>query len=196
MLINEVSQKLGLPVNLFIHEAQTLGVLKLPNTQGILLFTTELSSYSMPVPASFKSHEFIELYFLLPDYWEISSDDARFLWAASTLISIQQYIQKGSWTITGQTFSLKNLPEGRLKNAGFEALLLLDPIEIKGLKEVSLTQKIIRFKALCPIYKNEKDIKESRGIFKFLNRMMDKGMTEKVDEFRLPIIKSRFLFWK
>ena len=49
---------------------------------------------------------------------------------------------------------------------------------------------------LTPVFKMEKDVKEARGMDKFLIRMVDKGVTEKLDEFREPVIKPRFLFWR
>jgi hypothetical protein len=61
---------------------------------------------------------------------------------------------------------------------------------------VQLGEKFRYFKVLTPVFKMEKDVKEARGLTKFIHRMMDKGVTEKLDEFREPVIKPRFLFWR
>jgi len=54
----------------------------------------------------------------------------------------------------------------------------------------------VQCKALCPIFKMEKDVKEARGNIEFLHRLRDNGITERLDEFRASVIKPRFLFWR
>ena len=99
--------------------------------------------------------------------------------------------------LTLSNLVLGELPTSRLKKVGFSALLLMDPLAVEELKTpLQLGEKSRYFKALCPMFKMEKDVKEARGMDKFMIRMMDKGVTEKLDEFREPIIKPRFLFWR
>ena len=134
---------------------------------------------------------------MLPEYWETSIENELFNWAVNRLIAIKNYLKTDHWAISGNTFSLGEIPSGRFKEVGFAALLLLDPMAVEELKlPVQLGEKFRYFKVLTPVFKMEKDVKEARGLTKFIHRMMDKGVTEKLDEFREPVIKPRFLFWR
>ena len=88
-------------------------------------------------------------------------------------------------------------PEGKLKEANFEAFLLIEPLLLEELHQaIQIPEGKIHFKALCPIFRNEKDLKAAKGVERFVNRLKDKGVNEQVDEFRRSTVKSRFLFWK
>lgn len=174
-----------------------LGLLTLKEGQGQMLFTTNLAEYSMPVPDKHKEFERIELYFLLPEYWNSDINDPLFEWALDTLVAIKIYLTKGRWAINGHTFSLKDVPESRFKATGFEALLLTEPISLNALNQsIDSAKGPVYFKALTPIYKREKDFKVARGIQNLMGKFLDKGVNEKWDEFRISAVKSRILFWR
>jgi hypothetical protein len=73
----------------------------------------------------------------------------------------------------------------------------MDPIALSELSsKIDVAGMEVQCKALCPIFKMEKDVKEARGNIKFLHRLRDKGITERLDEFRASVVKPRFLFWR
>ena len=185
-------------VELITFGSESLGLLKREQEYlGSVLFTTDLSTVSLPVPSKYAQENRIELYFLLPDYWPLETSSSLFAWAAETLIEIKNYLKAGHWAITGHTFKMPTPPEGKFKEAGFDALLLMNPILVKeSLAPIPCKDKVIHFKALCPIFKREKDVKEARGMEKFMERYLAKGNTEKLDEFRVSSVKTSLLFWR
>ncbi len=197
MLLEPLKERFDEPIQTIQLADETLGVIKLEGARGTVLCTLDLGEYPMPVPSKFENQSRIELFFLLPEYWEASLENELFSWAANRLIAIKNYLKSSHWAITGHTFSMGDLPTSRLRECGFSALLLMDPISVKELfLPVQLGEKYHYFKVLTPVFKMEKDVKEARGMEKFLIRMTDKGMTEKLDEFRESVIKPRFLFWR
>lgn len=184
------------PVKEINFKGEILAALKLLKSRGILLSTTSLHKKPLPMPEKYAEQARIELYLILPSYWNMDEQDALFHWAIDTLVRIKKYLEEGHWAINGHTFSLKNLPEGRFKAAGFSALMLMEPMAMKELvKPISILDEYIYFKALCPLLPKEKDVKEARGVQKFLEKMKGKGVNEGIDEFRDSIVKPKFFFW-
>ena len=197
MLLDQLKERFEEPIQTIQVGNETIGFIKLNGARGTVLCTLDLGDYQMPVPSIYESDARIELYFLLPEYWETSIENEVFNWAVNRLIAIKNYLKTDHCAISGNTFSLGELPSGRLKDVGFSALLLLDPMAVEELKTPVLMGENARyFKVLTPVFKMEKDVKEARGMDKFLIRMVDKGVTEKLDEFRESVIKPRFLFWR
>lgn len=197
MLLDQLTERFEEPIQTIKVGNETLCFIKLNGARGTVLCTLDLGAYQMPVPSKYESEARMELCFLLPEYWETSIENEVFNWAVNRLIEIKNYLKTDHWAISGNTFGMGELPSGRLKEVGFSSLLLLDPIAVEELKTpVQLGETFRYFKVLTPVFKMEKDVKEARGLTKFIHRMMDKGVTEKLDEFREPVIKPRFLFWR
>ncbi|MEY3048747.1 MAG: hypothetical protein RL365_785 [Bacteroidota bacterium] len=197
MLLDKLTERFEESIETINVEDEILGVIKLNGARGTVLCTLDLGENQMPVPSKFEAEASIELFILLPEYWESTVDEVLFHWAAQRLVAIKSRLKSDHWAISGHTFSLGELPSGRLKDLGFAALLMMDPMAVEELKTpVQVKEKARYFKALCPIFKMEKDMKEARGIDKFMIRMIEKGVTEKLDEFRESVIKPRFLFWR
>jgi hypothetical protein len=197
MRVDSIEQLFNVEVMRIPWREVELGLLSLKEGRGQMLFTTNLSDYTMPVPENYKEFERIELYFLLPEYWNSDMNDPLFQWAMDTLVSIKAYLTQGRWAINGHTFSLKDVPESRFKATGFEALLLTEPISLVALNQaIDSANGPLYFKALTPIFKREKDFKVARGIQKLMGKFLDKGVNEKWDEFRISAVKSRILFWR
>jgi len=197
MFLDALSQRLGKPVQEITIGEDRLALILLGDSKGAVLCTLDLSKSRLPVPEPYHAEAVIELYFLLPEYWQFNLENPLFYWAANRLIDINNYLSKGHWAISGHTFELGELPEGRFKEQGFSALLLMDPIALSELSsKIDVVGMEVQCKALCPIFKMEKDVKEARGNIKFLHRLRDKGITERLDEFRASVVKPRFLFWR
>ena len=82
-------------VELITFGSESLGLLKREQEYlGSVLFTTDLSTVSLPVPSKYAQENRIELYFLLPDYWPLETSSSLFAWAAETLIEIKNYLAK------------------------------------------------------------------------------------------------------
>lgn len=167
------------------------------NIDGTLLVTQGLSEFDMPVPENYKEEKNIECYFLIPKYWDLNStENPHFEWLLATLKKIKEHIKNNQWVVSGHTFNIPDLPEGKLKDAAFSSLLVVSPIETKILSNpIEFNTKKIIFRALVPVFKDEKDYNEARGLHKLLKIFLDKNISEKIDEFRFTSVRHRFLFW-
>jgi hypothetical protein len=52
--------------------------------------------------------------------------------------------------------------------------------------------KTIHFLAIIPIFEDEMDYKQGKGTFKILKKFTQHGITEKLDDFRGSIMKSKW----
>lgn len=164
---------------------------------GTLVLSQGLSATKMVVPERYEQEAQIELYVLVPQHWSpIQLENPNLTWVLNTLSRLKKHIENGNWVASGHTITLSDLPEGKLKDAHFHNLMLMGPLEADILKTpLEYNHSSIHFKALVPIFKDEKEFKESKGFGRLLNKFQDKGVSEKLDEFRSTVVKHRFLFW-
>lgn len=166
--------------------------LKTPVT---LLMTNGLSNYRMPVPEKLAGREYNELFFCLPSYWNLNAkDDPNMNWVFHWIQRLSKYVQdKNTWFGPGHTMPCGNpfqaLSPMMRANHFFlsEPLLLADellPLEING--------NTIHFLAIIPIFEDEMDYKQGKGTYKILKKFRQHGITEKLDDFRGSILKSKW----
>ncbi|NBV67144.1 MAG: hypothetical protein EBR74_01190 [Flavobacteriia bacterium] len=129
---------------------------------GTLYVTLGLSDHTMKIPEKYKGESNVELYFFTPIHWEAAEKNGALItWALQTLVKAKTYVMAGNWVLTGQTFDLTEVPEGKFKELNFVAMMLVPPHEAKFLSEPIVLEN-----------------------------------SEKLDEFRLPVVKNRILFWR
>jgi hypothetical protein len=46
--------------------------------------------------------------------------------------------------------------------------------------------------AIIPIFPDEMDYKQGKGTFKFLQKLSNQGVTEKLDDYRSTVLKSKW----
>jgi len=102
-------------------------------------------------------------------------------------------VDKQTWFGAGHTLpcgkEMHELSETMRQNHFFlsDPLLLeqqLEPIEVEG--------KTIYMLAIIPIFPDEMDYKQGKGTFKFLQKLSNQGVTEKLDDFRSTVLKSKW----
>ncbi|GDY06508.1 hypothetical protein LBMAG51_12950 [Phycisphaerae bacterium] len=167
---------------------------KLKNGSSILL-TTGLSDFKMPVHEKHIGKEYIELYFNLPSYWELEdSKNPKFSWVFSWLERLKNYvINNNTWFGHGHTMpcgkEMKSLSESMLQNH----FILSDPIDLETeLSPIIEEEKTIRFLAIIPIFPDEMDFKQGKGTFKLMEKFRQYNVTEKLDDYRKTILKTRW----
>ena len=163
-----------------------------------LLMTCGLSSHKMNTPDHLKSENSCEIYFCVPDYWEILNDiNPNTNWIIKWLDLIVNYIKSSeNWFGAGHTIKcgvdkLPLSPTMKQDYFVFSNPLLLSE-ELANLKMLDLDTN---FFALVPLFEKEYEYKQRKGIEKFTLKMRAVGMSEKLDEYRLPLIKRRRLFF-
>lgn len=161
-----------------------------------IIVTNGLSDYKMPVPEKWEGREYNELYFCLPSYWEWEDlKNPNTNWIFDWIQRLAKYVvEKETWFGHGHTLSIgkdhKQLSNTMKQNYFFlsDPMLLVDE-----LAPVNVDGKIINFLAIIPIFKDEMDYKEHKSTFKFVQKMDNAGVTEKLDDFRSSVLKRRWL---
>lgn len=165
-------------------------------TPVTVVMTNGLSNYQMPVPEKWEDRAFNELYFCLPSYWEWEDlDNPNTNWVFDWLQKLAAYVvEKETWFGHGHTMpcgkEMKPLSSTMKQNHFFlsDPMLLIDE-----LAPVSVDDKTIRFLSVIPIFKDEMDYKQHKSTFKFVQKMDNAGITEKLDDFRSSVLKRRWL---
>ncbi|MES2800220.1 MAG: suppressor of fused domain protein [Bacteroidota bacterium] len=160
-----------------------------------LIMTNGLSDYQMPVPKKYEGHEFNELYFCLPSYWNLEDPtDINANWVFTWIDKMANFVVTNkTWFGTGHTIpngkELLPLSE-RMKQNHF---LLSYPIFLSNeLDAMQLNEKTIHFLAIIPIFQDEMEFKEAKGTFKIIEEFINAGISEKLDDFRESTLKSKW----
>lgn len=161
-----------------------------------VLMTNGLSDYKMPVPEKVEGREYNELFFCLPSYWEWEDmDNPRTNWIFHWIQRLSKHVvEKNTWFGHGHTMpcgaNMESLSETMTQNHFF----LSDPILLENeLAPITVDGREIYFLGIIPIFSDEMDYKQSKGTFKLLQKLRNKGVTEQLDDFRATILKRN---WK
>ncbi|MCO5258978.1 MAG: suppressor of fused domain protein [Crocinitomicaceae bacterium] len=164
-------------------------------SQVTVILTNGLSDYKMPVPEKINDRAFNELCFCLPSYWEWEDvDNPTMNWIFPWIQKLAKYVvEKETWFGHGHTIpSGKDLPPFS-QTMKQNYLILADPILLENeLKPLKVADKTIHFLTIIPIFEDEMDMKQEKGVFKFFKKFMDKGGTELLDDYRSSTLKSKW----
>lgn len=160
-----------------------------------VIVTNGLSDYNMPVPEKWKGREFNELYFCLPSYWEWEdTDNPQMNWVFYWIQRLAKFVvQEETWFGHGHTMPCgkeMNPLSSTMKQNNF---MLADPMLLEQeMASVMVDGKDIHFLSIIPLYKNEIDYKQSKGTFKFMQKLVNNGITEKLDDYRGSAMKRKW----
>jgi len=169
----------------------------IPKEKISILTTIGLSNYEMPVPDKMVNRKNNELFFCLPNYWHLSdTSNEKFNWVFHWIERLTNYvIEKNTWFGPGHTMPCGNpfqsLSSSMLENHFF----LIDPILLKNeLSPIQANEKEIYFLGIVPIFEDEMDYKQGKGTYKLLKKFNHHGITEKLDDYRGSVLKSKWRF--
>ena len=160
-----------------------------------VVVTNGLSDYKMPVPEKFIGYEHNEIYFCLPSYWEWEdAKNPNMNWVFDWIQKLAKHVvEKETWFGHGHT-----LPCGKEENALSSTmkqnhLFLSYPLLLEQeMDSLMLNGKEVNFLAITPLFKEEFEYKQARGTFKFMQKLNNNGITEKLDDFRGSIMKRKW----
>jgi hypothetical protein len=173
--------------------------LNILNNSYSVLMTNGLSDIFMSVPEPEKGKEHNELYFCLPSYWDLDAiENPNMNWVFYWIQRLCRHIkEKNSWFGPGHTMAcgvpFQNLSELMKCNHFF----LNNPMLLKEeLVPASINGKTIYFLAIIPIFEDEMDYKQGKGTQKLIKKLEGNGISEKLDDFRCTVLRSKWRFVK
>ena len=160
-----------------------------------ILMTSGLNEYGMPSQVSTKSLVHKELYFLLPEYWIVADiEKEQFQWLFQTLRKLKKHvIEKKTWFADGHTMRANE--EGKQLSDQMKQtyLMLSDPVFLeKELAPMFVDSRDVSFLSVVPIFRNEFQHKQAFGTDKLISLFETYQVTERLDEYRTNLVKSRW----
>jgi hypothetical protein len=172
-----------------------LVLVQIPAKHCTLLLTNGLSAYKMPVHEKEVGNEHNELYFCLPSYWDINATElATMNWVFEWINRLAHFVvEKNTWFGHGHTMPCgkdkKELSPTMKQNHFF----LSRPIYLEDeLTPLQLPDYTVRFLAIIPVFEKEVEYKLHRGTLKFMDKLNTQGVSEKLDDYRGSVMKSKW----
>jgi hypothetical protein len=162
-----------------------------------VLLTDELSNHKMPIPNDVTTAEFIELYFCLPNYWGLDDyENPQMNWVFFWAKRLINYVQENNtWFAHGHTMPCGKEKKSLSPTMKQNHFLLSYPILLeKELRPLVIGDKTVQFLSIIPIFEKEMNYKQHKGMERFMQKMLNGGITEKLDDFRGSALKSKWRF--
>lgn len=166
--------------------------IEIRNSKVTLIVTDGLSNYKMPVHEKEKGREYNELFFCLPSYWDLKdTDNTNMNWVFHWIQRLTKYVvDKESWFGHGHTMPCGTEMQSLSNTMKQNHLILLNPMLLEmELQPVMIDGKEVHFLAIVPIFSDEMDYKQGKGTVKFLRKLINKGVTEKLDDYRATVLR-------
>ena len=164
-----------------------------------VLMTNGLSDYNMPVPERLMNRNFNEIYFCLPSYWEWEdTENPQMNWVFPWIKRLAKYVvDKQSWFGPGHTMPCGVAQERLSATMQQNHFFLTDPIYLdEELTPLKIGEKKVYFLGIIPIFEDEMDYKSGKGTFKLLQKLSNAGVTEKLDDYRGTVLRSKWRLLK
>jgi hypothetical protein len=170
-----------------------------PQRRVSVLMTSGLSSNIMPVPEKHADKARIELYFCLPEYWDYTDpENATMNWMYHWINRLAKYVsENNTWLGHGHTIDFGSDAKQLVPLIRQTYFFLSDPTYLKGeLAPLNVGDQMVHFLAIIPIFSDEMDYKHGKGTRKFEEKLRQHGVTEKLDEYRGSVLKSKWRFFR
>jgi len=164
-----------------------------------ILVTNGLSNYTMLVPDAEKGREHNELYFCLPSYWDIKDlNNPNMNWVHYWIQRLVKYVlDKKTWLGPGHTMACGNPFQNLSDINRCNHFILNNPMLLKEeLIPITIDGKTIYFLAIIPMFEDEMDFKQGKGTQKLIKKFESNNVTEKIDDYRCTVLRSKWRFVK
>ena len=169
----------------------SIKVAKDPSWNYYIVFTDGLSNTEQDVPPKYEAFKKLELYFCLPDYWELNNDT----WPIDWLEKLAEIPQKNNtWFGPGDTIPAGNPPKALSDRFPANNFMLVEPLKVKDVVEDPIYKTArIQCMGIIPILQEELDYKIRNSATVLMARLVKNNYTELVDLFRQAVCRKRFL---
>ena len=156
-----------------------------------LLVTDGLSKRNQEVTENHSKFAHIELYFCLPDYWDLE----RHSWPIYWLNKIAQVPQKNNtWFGPGDTIPAGNPPQPLSEQFTANHFILSEPLLLKDiLSGDEWENEAFQFLSIIPIFQPETGFKLRNSSTVLIHRLQNKGVSEMIDIYRTSVCRKRIL---
>ncbi len=182
-----------------IHSSQELTILYLElNVPITIVMTNGLSNYTMPVSEKWKGRQHTELFFALPTYWDLEDvQNTNFSWPFDWIFRLESFVrERNTWFGPGHTIPTSTPPIAISNTMKQDHFIFLDPIYLESaLAPLEIDNKTVHFLATVPIFADELDYKMGRGTHQLVKKMIHRKMDERIDDYRVSMLRSRMRFW-
>lgn len=153
-----------------------------------VLMTNGLSRKEMPVPSSSVEPKRVELYWCLPDYWDLTNPNLNWMFSWTDKLIHHLLDKEQVWYGDGHTFHSGKLSTSMKQ----EYLMLMKPFLLDELFSQENKLSDLGFLAIVPLFKAEFEFKQRKGTFSLINKMVDQGVSEVLDDYRESLLKRKF----
>ena len=160
-----------------------------------ILMTSGLNEYNMPADGTGKTKVHKEIYFVLPDYWSLTLiEQEKYVWLFTTLSKLKNYaLDHQTWYAEGHTMPANKESNELSSQLKQTYLMLCNPIFVKDeLSPINIGSKEVSFLGVLPIFRNEFHHKQAYGTNKLISLFESYQVTERIDEYRTNLVKSRW----
>ena len=180
------------------HDFGTFLLITSVDFSGTILMTSDFSTFKMNVHEKHLGEEFAELYFYLPNYWAIDDlTNPTMNWVFPWLKRIKDYVQNNNtWLGHGHTMPCGKEMSSLSSTMTQNHFIVSKPIVCeKQLQPLVIENKTISFLAIIPLFPDEMDYKQGKGTVKLFDKFRHQGVTEKLDDYRKSVLKSKWKFF-
>lgn len=182
----------------FIHQGKNLQLIDFPAKRVKILMTEGLSKINLKLPENANQLSNIELYFCLPSYWDIENASHNFQWPKDWLVKLWNHIEtKQTWLGHGHTILCSPDYAPISENMKQNHFFVVSPILLEEELSISVTEKLgYQCFGILPIYGEEMDFKQGKGTYKLLKKLVQKGNSEKLDDYRVSVLQGRMRLFR
>jgi hypothetical protein len=166
----------GIPISIHVASLRA-------DPQSLTLFTTGMSDLAMKVPDGRDCSPYAELLIDLPRSWPLSHEalkDANNYWPVEWLRRLAQYAHgQGVCLADGDIVSNEEPPRPFASGTRQSCMLVLDDFSLESMR--SRDGRVVAFYRLVPLYREERDLYEARGVVPLLELFQKHRIGRNVD---------------
>jgi hypothetical protein len=162
------------------------------------LVTCGMSDRPMTVPAGKNAPRYIELMMTLPRTWpfdERAQKDPKWQWPLQQLRSIAQLPRTSNrWIGWGETIANGEPPRPLGPNTKLCGAVIVPSLLVpQDFYELKIAALSIAFFSVLPLYKEELELKEAKGVNQLFETLLDAGVKDFVDPRRKNVARKKLL---
>jgi hypothetical protein len=175
--------------------ADVLHVQPLDSRPYHTLITAGMSSVAMPVPPEVNAPHRLELMITLPEGWKPEGSVADDLahWPTRLLQSLSRVPREpGRWLGWGHTIRNGEPPQPYASNTQLCGVIIAPSLMVPvGFYELNVDGERVAFYAAIPLYREELDLKQSKGMEVLLGKLLEKDINDIVYLKRRNVAKKK-----